>query len=145
MKLPAASGGVSCQKRASCSDLCNTVYSSSIPCSLTYLAILFSSPNLLTVFTKYPSLQNSPPHSCFFTSGCFLNISRPVMLLITVIILVGLYVGTDCTKKCTWFLSVPISRKCISYRFVISKHVSFNVISTSMSKTTLRYFAGHTK
>ena len=53
------------------------------------------------VLTKYPSLQNSPPHSLLFTSGHCRNISRAVMLLMICTSRLGLYIGTDCTKKCT--------------------------------------------
>ena len=89
-----------------------------------YLLMLASLPCCPTVLTKYPSLQNSPPQSFFFTSGQDVNISRAVMLLMICTILFGLYIGTDCTRKCTWSWSVPISMNAISYRLLISKHVS---------------------
>ena len=53
--------------------------------------------------------------------------ARPLEFFIVVIIFVGLYIGTLCTKKCTWSLSAPISKNFISYRFSISWHVSFKV------------------
>ena len=106
--------------------------------------MVVSSACLPIVLMKYPLLQNSPPHSTCLTEGFLLKISRAVMLLIVCTTFFGLYVGTDCTKKCTWSLSVPISRKLLSNRSEISKHILFSSISTSSSKTTLRYFAGHT-
>ena len=45
---------------------------------------------------------------------------------------------------CTWSRSVPISKNSISYRFAISKQMARSSWSTSRSKTTRRYFAGHT-
>ncbi|SEI15916.1 hypothetical protein SAMN05192544_10273 [Paraburkholderia hospita] len=66
---------------------------------LTYRPIISSSPCLPTVLAKYPSVQNSPPQSVFFTCGHLRNISRAVMLLRIDTILVTLYVGTDCTTK----------------------------------------------
>ena len=84
------------------------------------------------LFTKNPSDQNSPPHSCFFTSGCFSNIFLAVILFIILIISVTLYFGTDCIRKCTWSLSVPISKKLISYLLEISRDISLRVSSSSL-------------
>lgn len=56
-----------------------------------------------------------------------------------------LYVGTDCIKKRTLFLYAPISKKYTSYRFEISKHISFNVSSTAFKNTTSLYFVRPTK
>jgi hypothetical protein len=53
----------------------------------------------IEISNRYETDQNSPPHSFFFTSGCLVNISLAVILLIVCIILVTLYFGTDCTKK----------------------------------------------
>lgn len=85
--------------------------------------------------------------SCCFTSGCFLKISLTVMLLMVRMISVALSLVTDWIKKWTWSWSwsVPISKNLISYRFSISKHISFRELSTFLLKTTLRYFAGQTK
>jgi len=94
-----------------------------IPWFLTYLLIVFSLPNLLTVFTKNPSNHNSPPHSCFFTSEYFSNIFLAVIFFIILIMSVTLYFRTDCIIKCTWSLSVPISKKLISYLLEISRHI----------------------
>jgi len=41
--------------------------------------MLSSLPCCPTVLMKYPSVQNSPPHSFFFTSGHEAKISRAVM------------------------------------------------------------------
>src|SRR5947209_17031129 len=109
-----------------------------------YRLITSSLPCLPTVLTKYPSVQNSPPHNCFFTSGQAANISRAVMLFISCTIFFGLYVGTDCTRKCTWSLSVPISRNVISNRLLISRQTSFSFLSTGGVNTARRYFAGQT-
>src|SRR5216684_2274057 len=106
-----------------------------------YFLMLASLPCCPTVLTKYPSLQNSPPHSFFFTSGQDVNISRAVMLLMICTILFGLYIGTDCTRKCTWSWSVPISMNAISYRLLISTHVSLSFSSTGGVNTTRLYFA----
>jgi hypothetical protein len=93
---------------------------------------------------KYPFPQNSPPQSCFLTSGAWAKTWRAVRLLTVCTIFVGLYVGTDCTRKCTWLLSVPISKKLISYRLAISKHASRNTSSTRSLNTTRRYLAAQT-
>src|ERR1044071_7337521 len=69
-----------------------------------YLLMLASLPCCQPVLTKYPSFQNSPPHSFFFASGQDLNISRAVMHLMICTILFGLYIGTDFTRKCTMVL-----------------------------------------
>ena len=56
-----------------------------------------------------------------------------------------MYIGTDCTKKCAWSLSTPISKKFISYLFSISLHIFLNSSSTFLSSNTTRlYFAGVT-
>ena len=94
---------------------------------------------------KYPFVQNSPPHNCFFTVGTLLNISLAIMLFTTLTIGVGLYLGTDWIKKWTWSFSTPISMKTISYLLAISKHTSFKTESTSSVNTTRLYLAGHTK
>ena len=86
--------------------------------------------------------KNSPPQTCSFAVGTLLNISYAVMLLVLLTIFIGLYAGTDCTRKCTWSFSTPISRKFISYLFAISKHISLNTKSTSSVNTTRRYLAG---
>ena len=52
-----------------------------------YFLMLASLPCCPTVLTKYPPLQNSPPHSVFFTFGQVVNISRAVMLLMICTIL----------------------------------------------------------
>ena len=52
---------------------------------------------------------------------------------------------TDCIRKCTWFLSVPISINTISYLFPISRQIFLISLSTSLLKTTFLYFAGQTK
>jgi len=44
--------------------LCNTLYRFPIPCFFTYLEIVFPSTNLLAVWIKVPSDQNSPPQNC---------------------------------------------------------------------------------
>lgn len=64
------------------------------------------------------------------------NTSFAVMLFIILTICVGLYFGTDCTRKCTWSLSVPISKNLISYLLEISSHVSLMTLSTFSSITT---------
>ena len=63
------------------------------------IAIEFSTPCLLTVLAKYLSVQNSPPHNSFFTSGHSLKTPLAVMLFTVVTIFVNEYVETDCTKK----------------------------------------------
>src|SRR4029077_2873977 len=104
-----------------------------------HFLMLSSLPCCPTVLTKYPSDQNSPPHSFFFTSGHQAKISRAVMLLMICTIFFALYIGTDCTRKCTWSSSVPISMNATSYRLLISKQVSFSFSSTVALNTTLRY------
>lgn len=79
-----------------------------------YCLIMLSLPCLPTVLMKSPSVRNSPPHSFFLTPGHVRRISRAVMLLIVWTIRCGLSFGTDCTRKCTWSPSVPISRNVIS-------------------------------
>ena len=106
--------------------------------------MLFSLPCWPTVFANYPSDQNSPPHNCFFTSGQQRNNSRAVKLFTNVTTLDTLYVGTVWTKKWTWSLSVPISKKFTSYRFSNSKQIAFYSLSTSSVSTTRRYFVGQT-
>lgn len=50
------------------------------------------------------------------------------------------------TKKCTWFLSTPISRNLMkSYLSSISWQIFHKCVSTLSLKTERRYFAGHTK
>src|ERR1700745_1357641 len=109
-----------------------------------YFLMLSSLPCSPTVLTKYPSDQNSPPHNFFFTSGHEAKILRAVMLLMICTIFFGLYIGTDCTRKCTWSSSVPISINATSYRLLISRQVSLSFWSTVGLNTTLRYLAGHT-
>jgi len=46
-----------------------------------------------TVRAKYPSSQNSPPHSSLFTSGCSLNITLALMLFNIPTTLAMLYLG----------------------------------------------------
>ena len=106
---------------------------------------MFSSPCLLTVLAKYPSVQNSPPHNSFFTSRHSLKTPLAIMLFTVVTIFVNEYVETDSTKKWAWSSSVPISKKLIWYLFYISKQIFFITWSTCSSITTLRYFAGNTK
>ena len=57
-----------------------------------YFLITLSFPYLPTVLMKYPSVQNSPPHSCFLTSGQAAKIALAVMLFITCTIFFGLYI-----------------------------------------------------
>src|SRR4029077_7318056 len=64
-----------------------------------HFLMLSSLPCCPTVLTKYPSDQNSPPHSFFFTSGHQAKISRAVMLLMICTIFFALYIGTDCTES----------------------------------------------
>jgi hypothetical protein len=56
---------------------------------------VFSYLCLITVLAKYPSDQNSPPHSRVLTRGHRRNTSRAVMLLITCTIFFTEYIGTD--------------------------------------------------
>ncbi len=100
------------QKRVNCSSGCNWKYS--FPCFLTALQS-FPHPHACLLWRlSYPSLQNSPPHNCFFTWGHRLNTSGAVRLLIIVTNFVTLYVGTDWIKKCTRSLSTPSSINLIS-------------------------------
>src|SRR6266446_9644994 len=78
------------------------------------------------------------------TVGTRGKIARAVRPVILVTILVGLELGTDCTSKWPGSLSVPIARKAIAYRLAMSKQTSLRTVSTSASKRTRRYFAGHT-
>ena len=86
------------------------MYSFSLPWFLTYFPMVSSFPCCPTVLTKYPSVQNWPPHRFFFTWGHCANISLAVMLFIVRTSCVALTFGTDCTRKCTWSLSVPFSK-----------------------------------
>ncbi len=53
--------------------------------------------------------------------------------------------GTDWTRKCTGFLSVPSSRNFNWYRCSISRQTSCNTLSTAESTIARRYLAGKTR
>ena len=96
------------QNSASWRSSCIFVYT--LPCPLTCFIIISSLPCFPTLLAKYPLVQNSPPRNCFLTSEHLRNISRPVMLLITLTTSDTDLVGTLCTKKWTWSSSAPISK-----------------------------------
>ncbi len=79
--------------------------------------------NFIIINYLYKNKNKLPPHNIFFTSECFENISRAVILFIIVTIFVIDNIGTLCTKKSTGSKSFPISMKYISYLSLISKHI----------------------
>ena len=62
------------------------------------------------------------------------------MLLIMVTILLTDFVGTLCTRKCTWSSSIPTSTKRISYRMDTPMHTSISIEDTLSLNTSRLYF-----
>ena len=94
---------------------------------------------------QYPSSQNSPPHNCFLTSGCSLNITLALKLLRMPTTLEILYRGGNDKNMCTWSAatsSVSITNLMVS---AISSKSSLTRSWMSPRSIHFRYFGAHTR
>ena len=110
-----------------------------------YLRITSAVIRSPTVLAKYPSSQNSPPHNCFFTSGCS---SLTTLELTDLKILTTSdieYFGGKLKKM--WIGSLSTSISCIEnpWCLLISWKSSFTRLRISPCNTHFRYLGAHTK
>ena len=98
-----------------------------------------------TVLAKYPSSQNSPPHSSFFTWGY----SSLIILELTDLKILTTsdieFFGGKLKNMCTWSLSTSISWIQYPWCWPISRKSSFTLLRISPCNTHFRYFGAHTK
>ena len=124
----------------------NCLYSSCVPCCFTYFCITASFVFFLHLLQNIHRSKTILP-----TISSLPQDVRQILSLQLCFWLLLWFLGDSClaltvSKKCTWSLSVPISKNEIhSFLNSISIHVCRMHSSTLSSITTRRYFAGHTK